>query len=146
MKVILLKDVAKIGRRYEEVTVPSGYALNMLIPQGAAQTATKENIKRVGALKSRQAADTSASDEALTIALEALAATPLVIKAEANEQDHLFEAIKAEMIAESAKAAGYYIAAGALSITEPIKALGEFKIPVSQGDITGELTISVEKA
>ena len=47
MKVILLKDVAKIGRRFEIKEVPDGYALNKLIPKNMAQFATPENIKRI---------------------------------------------------------------------------------------------------
>ena len=39
MKVILLQDVAKIGRRSEVVEVPDGYAQNKLIPKGMAQPA-----------------------------------------------------------------------------------------------------------
>ena len=47
MKVILLKDVAKIGRRHEVAEVPDGYALNMLIPKGLAKAGTPENIKKL---------------------------------------------------------------------------------------------------
>ena len=56
MKVILLQDVAKIGKRFETVDVPDGYALNMLIPKRMAEPATPENLKRVDARRTKAAA------------------------------------------------------------------------------------------
>ena len=40
MKVILLRDVAKLGRRFAVVEVPDGFALNQLIPKGMAEAAS----------------------------------------------------------------------------------------------------------
>ena len=45
MKVILLKDVDMVGKRYEIKEVKDGHARNLLIPQGLAKIATKQNIK-----------------------------------------------------------------------------------------------------
>jgi ribosomal protein L9 len=53
MKVILLRDVAKIGKRFAIVDVPDGYALNKLIPSKDAEPATTNNIKRINQLKER---------------------------------------------------------------------------------------------
>ena len=53
MKVILLRDVAKIGRRFEIVEVPDGYALNKLIPKKDAEAATPANVKRIQQNKDR---------------------------------------------------------------------------------------------
>ena len=47
MKVILLQDVAKIGKRSDLVEVPDGYAMNQLIPKRMAETATAQNKKRI---------------------------------------------------------------------------------------------------
>ncbi len=57
MKVILLRDVAKIGKRYEVANVPDGFALNKLIPQGDAQAATPDNVKRVANMRLRDKTD-----------------------------------------------------------------------------------------
>ena len=47
MKVILLEDVAKVGRRYEVVTVSTGFARNYLLPRGLAQSATPAALKEL---------------------------------------------------------------------------------------------------
>ena len=46
MKVILLRDVAKIGKRFEVKEVPTGHALNFLIPKKLAEPATTEALRR----------------------------------------------------------------------------------------------------
>ena len=65
MKVILLQDVAKIGRRFDIVEVPSGYGMNKLIPQGMAKPATPENVKAINAQSAKTEADRAAGDAAL---------------------------------------------------------------------------------
>ncbi|MBU6232265.1 50S ribosomal protein L9, partial [Patescibacteria group bacterium] len=47
MKVILIKDVPKLGSRYEVKDVSSGHATNLLIPQGLALAATPDALKRL---------------------------------------------------------------------------------------------------
>ena len=51
MKIILLKDVPKVGRRYDIKDVAEGYALNLLIPRGLAQIASAQAIKKVEDVK-----------------------------------------------------------------------------------------------
>jgi len=55
MKVILLKDVPKIGKRWEVKTVATGYARNYLLPRGLAKIATTPALKD---LEIKKAADT----------------------------------------------------------------------------------------
>ena len=57
MKVILLRDVAKIGKRYEIVEVPDGFALNKLIPKKDAEAATPVNVKRVLNMRHKSSSD-----------------------------------------------------------------------------------------
>ncbi len=51
MKVILLKDVKGVGRKFEEQEVSDGYAINFLIPQKLAVTLTGQSAAQVRQLK-----------------------------------------------------------------------------------------------
>jgi large subunit ribosomal protein L9 len=47
MKVILLQDIRKVGKKFEIKDVSDGYAINMLIPRKLAETATDSAVKRI---------------------------------------------------------------------------------------------------
>ena len=145
MKVILLQDVAKIGKRSEVVEVPDGYALNQLIPKRMAEPATAANQKRIEKMQADSAAAAASSAEQFTAAAEKLAATTLQIAAEVNEQGHTFQAVHEADIVEAAAAAGIGITAEMVAIATPIKAVGEHTVSLVQGDQTKPFTIEVIK-
>ena len=128
MKVILLRDVAKIGRRFEVVNVPDGFALNKLIPQRMAEIATPAGLKKVGALKEKTEQQKTNQLEELNDLKTKLEESKLLVKAEANEKGHLFKGVSVKEIVETAKEAGILIPEEFLVIKEPIKTLGEHKI------------------
>lgn len=143
MKVILSRDVAKLGQRFSIIEVSDGFALNKLFPQGLALPATPENLKRVEA-RAKGAATHVANDEAsLRAVIEAFASEPLVIAADANAQDHLFKAVKAADVTSAASARGLNISGTVLKDFEPIKALGTYMIPVALGSIAGTFTLNI---
>ena len=72
MKIILLKDIAKVGKRYDVKDVNSGHALNFLIPKGLAVSATKEAIKRIDLEKARKAGEIKVQNELLESNIQAL--------------------------------------------------------------------------
>lgn len=128
MKVILLRDVAKIGRRYEIVDVPNGYALNKLIPQKLAEAATPAGLKRVAILKQKTSDQKDGQLKELEEIKEKLAGKKIVIKVEANEKGHLFKGISAKDISENAQALEVSLSEENIVIKEPIKTLGEHKV------------------
>lgn len=146
MKVILLQDVAKIGKRYEEATVPDGYAMNMLIPKGMAEAATPENRKKIAARKAKQMASAEASDATFSQAVQTLTATPATVTAAANDQGHLFEAVKPETIVEAAAVVGATLTPEQIVMVEPIKEVGEQGVTLKSGDAEATITINVVAA
>lgn len=145
MKVILLRDVAKLGKRFSITNVSDGYAQNKLIPQGLAESATPENVKRVLARKDKQASDESTQIATFTAMCESLKDTPVVLKMDANEQEHLFKAVKASDIASALESMGYTVSPDSIIVTEPIKALGSYEIELTLADVSGVLTLEVVK-
>lgn len=146
MKVILLQDVAKLGRRFDVVEVPNGHALNKLIPGGMAKVANKENLKQVSALKEKGAADAVAVNETFTAALDALDGKEVTITREANENGHLYEAVKEGALVEALAKEGAVVTEAQLHIKSPIKEVGTYEVELHSGDQRGSVSINIVAA
>jgi len=145
MKVILLQDVAKIGKRSDLVEVPDGYALNQLIPKRMAEAATAQNKNRIAKLQAEAETNKAADQERFAAAQTALTEKTIQITADVNEQGHTFKAVSEQDIAEAAQAAGIDVEAAMLSVGSPIKELGEHTIELIRGDNKAAITIEVVK-
>lgn len=145
MKVILLRDVAKIGRRGQVIEISDGYALNQLIPKRLAEQATAANLKKIEQSKAGAQAQADSKAEAFKHALTQLNLSPLQIAADSNELGHLFKAIhEADVIAE-AKKRGVNLDAHTVIIETSIKSLGEHVITLKEGNEKVSYTIEVIK-
>jgi large subunit ribosomal protein L9 len=145
MKVILLQDVAKIGKRSEIAEVPDGYALNQLIPKRMAEPATAANLKRIERLQAEVAKNQEAGQASFKTALKALNEQRVQIAAEVNEQGHLFKAIHEADVVEAAAAAGITVDAPMIVIKTPVKAEGEHSLELVHGSDQGVFIIEVVK-
>ncbi len=147
MKVVLTQDVAKIGRRFEIVNVPDGYALNKLIPQKQALPATADNVKRVQSMVKRQAEGMAGEEEAITQAIAKLKDKVVSVTVEANAEGKMFQALKpAVIVAAVAAEAEVTLKPTWIHIPATIKTTGEHVILLSFGDTQGEFTINVNVA
>jgi large subunit ribosomal protein L9 len=146
MKVILQKDVPKIGQRLAIKEVPDGYAVNFLIPKGLAIAATAENLaKRDKEVSSRE--DAKALESKLVEAhFNKAADEALVISAPANEQGHLFKAVTTKMIVNLlSEKRNISIPESALVLEHPIKAVGPYEIPLVYKNQKKTLHVLIEK-
>lgn len=143
MKVILLRDVAKIGRRFEVKEVPTGHALNFLIPRKLAESATPENLKRVQNVVSKQAHTETVHTEHFEDALKQLHETPLTVKAQANAQGHLFKGVHAEDIVKAATDRGVAIQVGEVSLPHALKEVGIHEVTLSLRGKTGTIQVHI---
>jgi large subunit ribosomal protein L9 len=144
MKVILLQDIAKIGRRFEIVEVPAGHGMNKLIPQGMAKPATPANVKAINAQAASTEATRAASDQVFTEALEAIKEVSIEIAVEANEEGRMFQALKAPAVVEAVHAAtSKEVLESQVVIKSPIKEVGEHTVEFVSGDIHVPVTITV---
>ena len=145
MKVILLGDVARLGRRFEIKEVPDGHAVNFLIPRKLVQAATPENLKRIEERK-KKAVETEVHDtEVLKDTLSKLEASPFKIAVEANEQGHLFKGLKASDIAAAIKKEVGPIDESNLTLKTPIKATGDHEMHATVGKEKHTFTLTVVK-
>ena len=144
MKIILNQDIAKLGRRHEVVEVPSGYALNKLIPQGLATEATDKQLQKIKQESEKIAALNEATDKAVQDAIEKIGDTTLEIKVAANEGGHLFESLKPSHITETAKAMGVELDESKIHIGTPIKDIGEHTFQIVSGEIVHPVNLLVK--
>jgi large subunit ribosomal protein L9 len=144
MKVILLRDVAKIGRRYEVVEIADGLALNKLIPKGDAKQATKENIKQVENMRAKGMSNKAGLVNELKSMADQFVAEPLVVKMEANDKGHLFKGVNAEDVIAAAKAQGVVIAKEFLVVENHLKSLGQHQVALKAEGKIFSFPIKVE--
>jgi large subunit ribosomal protein L9 len=144
MKVILLDDVMKVGRRGEVRDVSDGYARNFLIPKKLALGATEGNLKNLEHIK-KQAnakAERAKSDaEALRARIEALTYEE---RRQASEEGKLFGSVTSQDLVDFLDKHGVRIERRRVQLEEPIKTLGETSVPVRlHADVTAHLRVSV---
>ena len=146
MEVILKEDVAQLGSRGDVVKVAEGYGRNFLLPKKLAIEATKANkavIEQMKAAAGRRHQKDKSDAEALAAKLEAV---NIVLRRRAGEHDHLFGSVTSSDIAAELEQQGFAIDRRKIQIEEPIKTVGEFRVPVRLfKDVTAHLKVAVEK-
>ena len=146
MEVILREDIDKLGSRGEVVKVASGYARNFLIPKRLAVAATDSNKKIVE--QERQAhlrKEAKQQGEAQDLA-KLLNGVSVTIAQKAGENDQLFGSVTSKDVADALAAKNFTIDRRKIQLDEPIKQLGEYKIPVRlHKEVTAEITVIVAK-
>ena len=144
MEVILREDIEKLGSRGQVVNVAPGYARNFLLPKRLAVPATAGNKKIVE--QERQAhlrREAKAKSEAQDLA-QLVNGVTITIAQKAGENDQLFGSVTAKDIADALAAKNYTIDRRKVELEEPIKQLGEFKVPVRlHREVTAEVTVQV---
>ncbi len=144
MKVILLKDVAKIGRRFEVVTVPDGYALNKLLPFSMAKPATPENLKQLASTKNKQHEHQKHDDIVFADVLAKIDAVPITVEVEANSEGGMFQVLQAKAVSEAiARATGVSLSAEHVEIASPIKSVGAHSMMLTSGTLQKEITVTL---
>jgi large subunit ribosomal protein L9 len=130
MKIILLDDVTKVGRRGEVRDVSDGYARNFLIPKKLALHATAGNMKNLDSIKKQQQAkaDRVKDDaEALRARIEALTFEE---RRQASEEGKLFGSVTTQDMVEFLDRHGIKIERKRLHLEEPIKTLGDTSVSI----------------
>lgn len=144
MKVILLDDVAKLGRRGEVRDVSDGYARNFLIPKKLALGASAGNLKNLEHIKQQQdskALRIKGDAEGLQQRIEALTYEE---RRQASEEGKLFGSVTSQDLVDFLGAHGIKIERRRIQLDEPIKTLGETTVSIRlHADITAQLKISV---
>jgi large subunit ribosomal protein L9 len=147
VKLILRESVPSLGEAGDLVSVKPGYARNYLLPQGLALLATETRMREVEHHKRVVAEKVARELKSLGAVRDKLAATPLQISAQAGEGGKLFGSVTSAQIAELLEARGFEIDRRKIVLAEPIKSLGEHKVPIKlHRGLTAEVTVVVSAA
>lgn len=129
MKVILMQDVKKIGKKDEVINASDGYARNFLLPKGLAVEANAENMAKLkGRSDSKQHKRDVEKDEAEQIAAK-LKNIELTISVKAGENGKIFGGVSTKEISEQLeKQQNIKIDKKKIELKEAIKNLGVFNV------------------
>ena len=130
MKVLLIKDVYKLGRAGEVKKVAAGYGRNYLIPQGYAIPATPGAMKQADRIMVKATERRAVLNEELGSVAEVLNGKTLTFAVKAGETGRLYGSVSDEDIVE-AIAANFEIEVEKRQVeTEPIRLLGTYTVPI----------------
>ena len=130
MRVILLQDVEKLGKKYDIKEVSDGYARNFLIPKNLARPATKEALKWLETQKEIEAKKAEEDLKKIQELATAIDGQEIIIPLKVGEKGQLFETVTSQKISEKLKELGFDIKKSQIDLVEPIKELGEFPIKI----------------
>ncbi|MEJ7747730.1 MAG: 50S ribosomal protein L9 [Candidatus Limnocylindrales bacterium] len=145
MKVILTKDVPKLGTSGEMKVVTDGYATNFLIPQqlavpaaGGAYRAWQHDIASREEKRVRERADAE-------IAATRIGSTTLTMGVKVGEGGKLYGSITSKDIADALARRGIEVDRHKIDLDEPLKTLGTYKVAIKVlAGMTPEVTVVVE--
>jgi large subunit ribosomal protein L9 len=144
MQVILREHVDNLGRRGEIVRVADGYARNYLLPRKLALLATEGNKKQIERERGKFVAKEAEEQKVAEALAERLGALEIAIAKKVGETEALYGSVTTADIAEALAAQGFQIDRRKLHLSEPIKRLGDFDIPVRlHPDVTAHLKVRV---
>lgn len=145
MRVILRKDVEKLGRVGDIVKVAPGYGRNYLLPQKIALEATPGNLKILEQEKIANARRDQREKEAANLLAKEIVKKEVQIRRKAGEEGSLYGSVTALDIADFLVAHKIEIDKRKIQLDEPIKAVGEYQVPIRlHREVTVPIKVVVE--
>jgi len=145
MEVILKEDIEKLGHRGDVVKVADGYGRNYLLPQRLAMEATAANkavIEQMKASAVRKSAKEKGEAELLVAQIQAV---ELEFERKVGENDHIFGSVTSSDVAHALEAKGFKVDRRKISLSEPLKQIGEFEVPVKlHREVTARVKVIVK--
>lgn len=145
MKVVLIQDVPKLGKKGEVINASDGYARNFLIPRGLAREATPEVLKQLEKEKEEEKKRLEALKRESENLLSELHKHVFKIKAKAGDGGKLFGSLTSANISDViSKTLSKEFDKKWIVLDNPIKALGTYDITVKlPGGVSGKIKVEV---
>jgi large subunit ribosomal protein L9 len=146
MKVLLKRDVAKIGKKGQLLEVKEGYARNFLIPNGLAVEATGGTLKQFEeGKKSEERRKAKEKEEAQGLAGRIKGIT-VTLRHKAGEEGKLFGSITSSEVAQALQEKGFGLDKKQVILDEPIRLVGSHEVRVKlHPEVTASFHVEVMK-
>lgn len=147
MKIIFIKEVPRIGKKYEVKEVADGYGRH-LVAQKIAEPATNEALVRIQNKMATDATLKKVHTELLMKNLEALSGATITLRGKANEKGHLFASIhKEEVLTELKRVTRLDMHPDYIILDRPLKEIGTYEVPVviEKNRVTFTVVVDKEK-
>lgn len=146
MRVILLKDIENIGKKYEIKEVKDGFARNFLIPKNLVKLATKKTLTWLETQKETEIRKAEEELEKTQKVASIIDGQEVIISIKLGEENQLFESITAQKISEKLKELGFEIKKTQINLEKPIKELGEFPVKINfEHNLEAEIKVIVSE-
>jgi large subunit ribosomal protein L9 len=144
MRVILTQTIESLGIIGSEVEVKPGYARNFLLPQKKAVMATPENRRRLELEKTKFELQIAKERKVAEEMAQKLEGVVCRIAAKVAEEERLYGSVTVRDIIDTLAAQNIGVEKRMVLLTEPIKQLGSFKVPIRvYKGVEPEITVEV---
>lgn len=130
MKVILLKDVEKLGKKFEIKEVKNGYAKNFLFPRKLAKPANEKNLKWLSNKLKKEQEKAEVELKQYQKMASALDGLEIYFERAIKEKTLIYEKITRQKIIEELKKRGFQLTKNQIELEKPIKEIGEFDVKI----------------
>lgn len=148
MKVILLKDDKKLGKKGAVVDVAEGYARNFLLPQKVAVIADDRNIQQAKQQQSTEKFHAQVREDQAKILASQISKVEITIPVKVGENGKLFGSVTSKDVADALiNETKLDLDRRKIELKEPIKAVGDYKaVAKLHPAITAEFVVHVKEA
>jgi large subunit ribosomal protein L9 len=147
MKVILIKDVPKLGQAGDVKNVANGYAQSMLIPRGLAEMATDKKIEALEKKKGEAEAANAEQEKNIIDSIKSLEGKKITLKLPVNEKGHLYSQVTVANIYDAIKKeTGCELPESSIILEANIKESGEHSIKLKNSKVNSSFILSIEPA
>ncbi len=142
--LILMDDVADLGKLGDRVKVAEGFARNYLLPKKLAVPSTPQNLQRLESKKKVMAAKYAENLAIAKSLAERIAAVSVTIPMQATEDDKLYGSVTPAQILAALKESGIEVERSTVNLPDGIRELGVFNVEIQlHREVTANLKVWV---
>jgi large subunit ribosomal protein L9 len=147
MKIILLQDDKKLGKKGQIIEANDGFARNFILPKKIGVEATPKNLNDLKLQNANKAKIEKEKLEEAKALAEKLSEMSVTLKIKAGDGGRVFGSVSTKEIAEAVKEQlGLELDKKKMVLDVPVKALGNYSMKVKlHKDVTANLTVKVQE-